>query len=714
MASVAQVLSNLLSRDLMAPSLLNDHTKMATMDAFTLDYLGGATGLLETKQSPRVHAHKSRPSLGGGSIGSGGSGSGTPGARKRRSTKEALGHGDQRGHGDHRGPGVAVLGSAVLGGAVLGGKGLLGTLASKSPNTTPQKLRRPSLGRTPSSPKSGGADYLQVPATAPAPAEAPARASSNTPSADPSFSKGAASDAHDGVDAPSSHAASLGGVAASLTIASSSTSPSRLRRGTHPSPGRAGGGGFGAGLLVSLGNTLGGMLSGAARANFFGCPNTDEKPPRPSAASSSSNSAEDSPKEAAHDGAHDGAHARARTWADGAAPGELPRGMPATTHAALEASSERTVERELSSRGAPRRRVGQLMLPSDLLADDEEAEEPCDWCARLSDAHWATPRALGARLLAWDLDLYSAHGPSLGATEAELHACAVDLLATVHAESVLGVSETTIRSLVLAVSQGYLAQPFHNFSHGVYVLQGCVVCLQRCEALRKVLRPIDQVALCIAALGHDIGHTGVQNTFLVNSADPLALLYNDRSVLESMHTSTLFRVFQLRGCALFENVAPEDFREVRKLMIGAIMATDLANHFTDLSKFTTRTENARDEPWSVEVLADRQMAVEMVLHAADLSGPARPWAVSSVWADKVQQEFVAQVAREKALGLPESTFLLAPKPQLEMSFMKVFALPIWQAVAKMLPELEDRVGCLHANHAMWQQQLLDMESEEIA
>ncbi len=69
--------------------------------------------------------------------------------------------------------------------------------------------------------------------------------------------------------------------------------------------------------------------------------------------------------------------------------------------------------------------------------------------------------------------------------------------------------------------------PFHNFSHGVYVLQGCVIALERCARLQQILRPLDKLALCVAALGHDIGHLGVQNSFLVNSNDPLALQYND-------------------------------------------------------------------------------------------------------------------------------------------------------------------------------------------
>ncbi len=142
------------------------------------------------------------------------------------------------------------------------------------------------------------------------------------------------------------------------------------------------------------------------------------------------------------------------------------------------------------------------------------------------------------------------------------------------------------------------------------------------------------------------------------------------------------------------------------MMIGAILATDLSNHFADLGKFRTRM--ASDDAWS-DALGDRQMALDMVLHASDLSGPARPWKVSSVWAGKVSEEFEAQLAAEKRLGIPVSTFLDAPKPKLELEFMKVFANPTWAALANFLPEMQDRVDDMAANHAEWTRQLRESE-----
>ena len=95
----------------------------------------------------------------------------------------------------------------------------------------------------------------------------------------------------------------------------------------------------------------------------------------------------------------------------------------------------------------------------------------------------------------------------------------------------------------------------------VFVLHGSLMCLQRCALLPELLAPVERVALCIAALGHDIGHMGVQNAFLVNSKDPLALQYNDRSVLENFHCSRLFSVLNQRGCGLLDGLSVEQYGE---------------------------------------------------------------------------------------------------------------------------------------------------------
>lgn len=56
---------------------------------------------------------------------------------------------------------------------------------------------------------------------------------------------------------------------------------------------------------------------------------------------------------------------------------------------------------------------------------------------------------------------------------------------------------------------------------------------------------VDRVALIVAALAHDMGHPGRNNSFYVNSLSILTRVYNDAAVLESYHCFLCFRYAQV-------------------------------------------------------------------------------------------------------------------------------------------------------------------------
>ena len=52
------------------------------------------------------------------------------------------------------------------------------------------------------------------------------------------------------------------------------------------------------------------------------------------------------------------------------------------------------------------------------------------------------------------------------------------------------------------------------------------------EKARGHIRPIDVLALIVAAAAHDMDHPGQSNAYNVLTGSELALRYNDKSVLE--------------------------------------------------------------------------------------------------------------------------------------------------------------------------------------
>jgi hypothetical protein len=78
--------------------------------------------------------------------------------------------------------------------------------------------------------------------------------------------------------------------------------------------------------------------------------------------------------------------------------------------------------------------------------------------------------------------------------------------------------------------------PFHNFGHAVGVVHMLHVflCAAKGTAFREAVRDLDLFAMLVAGLCCDLQHPGLCNDTLVESLHPLALRYNDVSVLEQV------------------------------------------------------------------------------------------------------------------------------------------------------------------------------------
>ena len=132
----------------------------------------------------------------------------------------------------------------------------------------------------------------------------------------------------------------------------------------------------------------------------------------------------------------------------------------------------------------------------------------------------------------------------------------------------------------------YRTNPYHNSAHAADVARS-VHWFVRCGKMRHYCQELEVFALIIASLAHDFQHPGKNNAYHIAISDDKALLYNDRSVLENFHASQMFTL--LLNPALNANfLAPlptKDFQQVRKLIVGLVLATDLAHSNEFLGRF---------------------------------------------------------------------------------------------------------------------------------
>jgi hypothetical protein len=92
--------------------------------------------------------------------------------------------------------------------------------------------------------------------------------------------------------------------------------------------------------------------------------------------------------------------------------------------------------------------------------------------------------------------------------------------------------------------------------------------------------PLILFAMVFSALIHDVGHTGVPNSVLVEEEDELAILHNDVSVAEQNSLQVAFSMLQRDEFAGLKKCicpTPEDRRIFRKKVISMIMVTDISD-----------------------------------------------------------------------------------------------------------------------------------------
>jgi 3',5'-cyclic-nucleotide phosphodiesterase len=140
--------------------------------------------------------------------------------------------------------------------------------------------------------------------------------------------------------------------------------------------------------------------------------------------------------------------------------------------------------------------------------------------------------------------------------------------------------------------------------------------------IASLLQPLDALTLLITAIGHDVGHPGVNNAFLVSLNAPLAQLYNDRSVLESFHCAAFSQVLRRHWPAAFTSSC------MRKLLINSILATDMGLHFDYMKRLGYLQEklahNSEVDEWDAKLREEqRTLACSLLIKCADISNVVR-------------------------------------------------------------------------------------------
>jgi len=252
---------------------------------------------------------------------------------------------------------------------------------------------------------------------------------------------------------------------------------------------------------------------------------------------------------------------------------------------------------------------------------------------------------------------------------------------------------------------------YHNALHAADVCANVDYFLRQ-PNFNRLLSPVDILSALIASLMHDMGHPGLNNTFLEATKHELAITYNDVSVLENHHVASAFKLLKQKDCDWTKALSQDDYKDMRETVIQMVLGTDMRAHFEYLTKFKSKQAGEGFHQQHIE-RKDMRLLLTMALHAADIANPAKREIIATTWAKRSMIEFFRQGDREAELGIPVSPFMDRSKMPLsativncQIGFINVLVRPLLAEWAGFLGDAAERdlILTLDATLRLWETQ----------
>lgn len=264
--------------------------------------------------------------------------------------------------------------------------------------------------------------------------------------------------------------------------------------------------------------------------------------------------------------------------------------------------------------------------------------------------------------------------------------------------------------------------PYHNSIHAADVTQTTFALLQM-GGDRYSSSPLELFGLLLAAVCHDMGHPGKNNSYEINSHSDLAVIYNDSSVLENMHSARACRLLSKKGgidlnVDILAGMQTTQKDAFRANFTKAILSTDMAQHFGKLAQLKSKISThgiANASKFYVNI-DGRSISIVLLflLHVADISNPAKPAPIFVEWCDRCLDEFFAQGDAEKKSFMPVSPMCdrdLTVKSDSQLGFIKFIVRPSFVLMSDLMPRVVDEIlPVLEENLRYWEDEKAKDES----
>lgn len=188
--------------------------------------------------------------------------------------------------------------------------------------------------------------------------------------------------------------------------------------------------------------------------------------------------------------------------------------------------------------------------------------------------------------------------------------------------------------------------PFHNAAHAADVLHSLFMMLST-TALGDKISPHNQVGALLAAVMHDIEHTGLTNDFLIKTNHEIAQAFPTRAPMESKHIAVAIEVISNPELNVLGKMSAKQKEDVLTVVRETILATALCyqRELLDAVKAVPVAEWAATEKiCGAEALSMplQVLSLRCAMHVSDICQTMKPFTQHQKWVSRLTTEHFLQ------------------------------------------------------------------------
>jgi len=201
--------------------------------------------------------------------------------------------------------------------------------------------------------------------------------------------------------------------------------------------------------------------------------------------------------------------------------------------------------------------------------------------------------------------------------------------------------------------------------------------------------------------------------YLVKQKHPIAIRYDNTGVLEKHSWSMAFTLLDMEEYDPLLHLPKQRRDEVRNLIREQVLRTDMTLHYEMTKEIISFAANGAPDgcdaaPLDLKNDAQRRVALQLLVHSADLSNLCKRWEIHIQWSHAILAEFFSQGDFEKHQGLPVSEIgvrNISVGRTNQKNFIGNVVLALYKLCGEALPSTKGvcngSIEQMKKNHARW-------------